>query len=82
MFCKLRMLALLLTLFAPAAMACSITAAGNCGGSACSAGESCTKTDEFTCKCVKNTSEKQKSKKHKKQAEQPAEQKAADPAKQ
>lgn len=72
----LRMLALVLTLFAPAAMACSITAAGNCGGSECSAGESCTKTDEFTCKCVKNKTEK---KKRKKQAEKPAEPPAAKP---
>lgn len=76
MYCKFRVLALVLTLFSPVAMACSITAAGNCGGSECPAGESCTKTDEFTCKCVKNKTEKEV-KKHKTPAEKPAEQPAA-----
>ncbi|GEM_PF-3736858 len=66
----MRVLALSLVLFAPMALACSITASGNCGGSACAAGESCTKTDEFTCKCVKNSTESDKKNEHKEQKQE------------
>ncbi len=35
------------------ARACSITAAGSCGGSACSDGNECKKVSDIECKCVK-----------------------------
>lgn len=76
MYSLLRSLAvaLTLTLFAPLALACSITASGKCGGDECASGESCKKTDEFTCKCVKDKPETDKVKK-------PAEKPATEPAK-
>lgn len=37
------------------AQACSITASGRCGGSACPTGQTCTKIDETGCKCVANS---------------------------
>lgn len=33
--------------------ACSITAAGSCGGSACDDGYSCRKVSDFECSCIK-----------------------------
>ena len=82
----MRILALTLSLFllTPLAQACSINAAGSCGGSACTAGKTCTKTDDVTCKCVKNKSAGKKHKAAKsdksaeKSAEKPAENSSAD----
>lgn len=47
-------LTLLLVGFSTAVMACSITASGRCGGSACDDGYSCKKTSDFECGCVAN----------------------------
>jgi len=76
MYSLLRSLAvaLTLTLFAPLALACSITASGKCGGDECASGESCKKTDEFTCKCVKDKPQTDK-------VEKPAEKPATEPTK-
>ena len=62
---KKQLWGLLWALFAGPALACSITAAGNCGGSECDKGYTCTKTDDVTCKCVKDKPKaKKKHKKH------------------
>ncbi|MCP4657438.1 MAG: hypothetical protein GY856_18690 [bacterium] len=47
--------ALLAWLLVPAqSEACSITAGGSCGGTACPDGESCKKVSDYECKCVKD----------------------------
>lgn len=37
-----------------AALSCSITSSGTCGGAACDAGYSCKKVSDFKCSCVKD----------------------------
>ncbi len=48
------LLALLFAIFigAQTAQACSITASGSCGGSACPSGQSCSKVSDTECSCV------------------------------
>lgn len=46
---------LLLLLASSPLWACSINAAGTCGGDPCPTGETCKKVSDFECKCVKNS---------------------------